>query len=226
MTVSQRPAPPSSPSWLLLQLTDGAFPSGGFAHSAGLEASLHLRGIGDLEPFVDELLWQAGRAALPFVLRATIAPGELAALDELYDATVTSHVANRASRAQGRALAAAASRVFEREEVRRIGDYARSEIAHHPPIFGALFGALGVPAADAAVAYLHGVLRSGVSAAVRLGIVGPLEAQQIQASRARVLDAILATCSALDVEDAAQTSPLLEIFGALHDRLDGRLFQS
>jgi len=61
---------------------------------------------------------------------------------------------------------------------------------------------------------------------VRLGIVGPLEAQQVQASRASVLGAILASCGALDVDDAAATAPLLELFGALHDRLDGRLFQS
>jgi urease accessory protein len=99
-------------TWLLLQLVDGAFPSGGFAHSAGLEPSLHLRGIGDLEPFVDEALWQTGRTALPFVRRACEAPAELAALDALYDATQTSHVANRACRAQGRSLAGAACRVF------------------------------------------------------------------------------------------------------------------
>lgn len=216
----------SSPSWLLLQLTDGAFPSGGFAHSAGLEASLHLRGIGDLEPFIDELLWQAGRAALPFVRLAATAPLDLAALDDLYDATQTSHVANRASRAQGRALAAAATRVFEREDVLRIGEHARAFPAHHPPIFGALFGTLGVSPADALVAYLHGVMRGGLSAAVRLGIVGPLEAQQVQASRAPILDAILGACGDLDVEDCSQASPLLELFGALHERLDGRLFQS
>jgi urease accessory protein len=76
------------------------------------------------------------------------------------------------------------------------------------------------------MAWLHAGLRGVLSAAVRLGIVGPLEAQQIQAARAPVLDAVLATCGVLDVDDAAMTAPLLELFGALHDRLDGRLFQS
>lgn len=214
------------PSWLLFQLVDGAFPSGGFAHSAGLEAALHLRGVGELEPFVDEVLWQTARSALPFVRRACEVPADLADLDALFDATTTSHVANRASRAQGRAFAGAASRVFEREDVRRLGDYAREGPAHHAPVFGAVFGTLGVSAVEAQAAWLHGVMRGVLSAAVRLGVVGPLEAQQVQASRAELLDRILRACSDLAPDEATQTSPLLELFGALHDRLDGRLFQS
>ncbi len=214
-------------SWLLLQLVDGAFPSGGFAHSAGLEPSLHLRGVGDLEPFVDEALWQTGRSALPFVRRACEAGADLAALDALFDASCTSHVQNRASRAQGRSLAGAAARVFEQEPgVKALGEHAQRGPAHHAVVFGALFGTLGMSANDAQAAWLHGVLRSVLSAAVRLGVVGPLEAQQIHASRARVLGEILASCGDLDVMETASTAPLLELFGALHDRLDGRLFQS
>lgn len=218
--------PPSAPTWLLLQLVDGAFPSGGFAHSGGLEAAMHLRGIGELEPFVDEVLRQTARGALPFVRRACEAPAELDELDALFDAATTSHIANRASRAQGRALAGAARRVFERAGVLRIGDYATSGPAHHAPVFGALFGTLDVAPHDAQVAWIHGVLRAVLSAAVRLGIVGPLEAQQVHATRAPLLDHLLASCTPLDPAEAAQTSPLVELYGALHDRLDGRLFQS
>jgi urease accessory protein len=213
-------------SWLLLQLVDAAFPSGGFAHSAGVEPSLHLRGIGDLEPFIDEVLWNTARSALPFVCRACEAPGELAELDALFDATCTSHVANRASRAQGRAFAGAASRIFERDDVLGIAEHARTGPAHHAPVFGAIFGVLGLTVVDTRRAWLHGVMRGALSASVRLGIVGPLEAQQIQASRAGVLDRIVASCMDLSVSDAATSGPLLELFGALHDRLDGRLFQS
>jgi urease accessory protein len=212
--------------WLLLQLADGAFPAGGFAHSAGLEAALHLRGVGELEPFVDEVLWQAARSALPFVGRACEAPLSLALLDAQFDATQTSHVANRGSRAQGRALVGAACRIFEREDVLRVAEAARAGASHHAPVYGAMFGTLGLSRRDTQPAYLHGVLRGVLSAAVRLGIVGPLEAQQIHASRAPLLDRLLASCMDLDIDDAAQSSPLLELFGALHDRLDGRLFQS
>ena len=213
-------------SWLLLQLVDGAFPSGGFAHSAGLEPSLHLRGIGELEPFVDEVLWQSARSALPFVRRACEVPDELPVIDRLFDATSTNHVANRASRAQGRALAGAARRVFEQDAILRIAEHVQNGPAHHAPIFGAIFGTLGIAMADTQRAWLHGVMRGVLSAAVRLGVVGPLEAQQIQATRTTTLDHMLGSCARLALDEAASTSPLLDLFGALHDRLDARLFQS
>ncbi|MBX3192105.1 MAG: urease accessory protein UreF [Labilithrix sp.] len=210
---------------LLLQLSDGAFPSGGFAHSHGLEAALQLRGLDRVDAFLDEVLLQVGHASLPFVREACEGVA-LARVDDLYDATTTSHVQNRASRAQGRALAVAASQIWTDERVARVAAHARSGPAHHAPIFGALFGALGASPREAEIAYLHGAARGVLSAGVRLGLLGPLEAQSLQAERAARMDQIIASCTHLTADDAAQTAPLVELFGALHDRLDGRLFQS
>jgi urease accessory protein len=107
-----------------------------------------------------------------------------------------------------------------------IGEHARTVPAHHAPIFGAIFGTLGIAPRDALAAYLHGATRSILSAGVRLGLLGPLEAQRLHADRAPLLDTILDHATDLRVADAAQTAPLLELFAALHDRLDGRMFQS
>jgi urease accessory protein len=218
--------------WLLLQLADAAFPAGGFAHSAGLEAALHhgaLGAAGELEAFVEQVILQAGRASLPFVCAACAEPARLASLDAALDAMLLSHVANRASRAQGRAFASAATRIFEPapgSALASIAEHAQRGPAHHAAIFGAVFGALGEAPRDAAVAFLHGAARGVLSAAVRLGAVGPLEAQRLQAERAPLLERVAASSTTLDVADAAQPSPLVELYGSLHDRLDGHLFQS
>ena len=216
-------------SWLLLQLVDGAFPSGAFAHSNGLEATLHLRGIARIETFLDEVLWQTGRASLPFVRAACEARGDpapLAELDALFDASCVSHVANRASRAQGRAFASTCARVFDDARIQAIGEHGRRGPAHHAPVLGAVFGALGLGPDDAQSAYLHGTARGILSAGVRLGLLGPLEAQQVLAEASGTLGRILASCMHLEPAETTQAAPLLELFGALHERLDGRLFQS
>ena len=217
----------SPPPWLLLQLADAAFPSGGFAHSGGVEAAAALGDATDPAWLLEATLWQVGRSALPFVAAAAREPADVAELDAHYDATVPSHVANRASRALGRSLASAASRAFSEDAgVREVATAARAGTCHHAPLFGALFGALGLSARDAEVAFLHGTARQVLSSAIRLGLLGPLEAQSIQAARATLMTEILDRVADLAPGDAAQTAPMLELWGALHDRLDARMFQS
>src|SRR5262249_48193 len=92
------------PSWLLLHLAASASPAGGVAQSGGVEAAWQHGGVTDFADYVDQSVWQAGYGALPFVGAAAREPEGLPALDAACDAFLTNHVANRASRAQGRAL--------------------------------------------------------------------------------------------------------------------------
>jgi urease accessory protein len=217
--------------WRLLQIADSAFPTGGFAHSAGLEAAVHLGEVRTREEFarfVEAHLWNVGTSSIPFVGAAHDTPADAWALCEWMDATLTNHVANRASRTQGRVFLATCAEVFAAPAVAELATRARSREArvHLAPVFGATLRAIGVTRADSIALYLHAALRGIASAAVRLGVVGPLEAQRTQARLGATLDAVLAACAELPPEQAASVAPLHDVYGATHDSLYSRLFQS
>ncbi len=169
-----------------------------------------------------------GGASLPFVTAAFDAPGDVWALDAWTDATLTSHVANRASRTQGRTFLATCARIFDEPPVLALAARARARevAAHVAPMFGASLAALGAARHEVQALHLYIALRGVASAAVRLGVVGPHEAQRLQRRHGRTLDAVLAACADLVPGEAATAFPLLDLMGATHDRLYARLFQS
>lgn len=206
-------------SWIVLQLADSAFPTGGFAHSGGLEAHVQADELASLERFCRELIDQTAHGSLPIVGAAHDDPTRLGELDAFSRATLWSHVASRASRIQGRALLDVAHRSFGVAKVTGID-------GHLAPVFGYVTRSLGVERDEALATFLHLALRGALSAAVRLGCAGPSEAQSLHRHLHPALDVALTRARTLGLDDVAQTSPLIELIQTTQDRLYSRLFQS
>jgi urease accessory protein len=218
-------------SWLVWQLADSAFPAGGFAHSGGLEAVAQngeIKSAADLENFLHTALQQTAHGSLPFVGAGFNALVPFAEVDWLFDAFTPNHVANRASRAQGQAWLASAERSFGSPAIAEIRETVLRDAlpGHFAPVFGTVARVLGVECAVALRLFVFLQLRGWTSSAVRLGIIGPLQAQAIQHRLSAHAESAAELGREFSLNDAAQTAPLLDLLHATHDRLYSRLFQS
>jgi len=103
---------------------------------------------------------------------------------------------------------------------------AQVPYAHIAPVFGALLRRLDASLDQAQRLFVFSHLRGLFAAAVRLNIVGPMEAQTIQHQFASRAEMVRLKCKSLTLNDLAQTAPLQDLWQGAQDRLYSRLFQS
>jgi urease accessory protein len=216
--------------YILWQLADSGFPTGAFAHSAGLEAAWRQGGLKseDIRQFCIDSMHQIGMQTGAFVAAACRDPLRIGELDALYHATCVNHVARRASTLQGRAMLLAAGRAFNLPQVAPLqaANAVGTLHAHFGPIFGGVCGMLNIDPLSAVRLMLFNSARQSLSAAVRLGIIGTLETlPMLHAMGQQISQAALEALQRLP-EDAAMPCPLLDLWQSGHDRLYSRLFQS
>jgi urease accessory protein len=216
-----------APLAALLLLSDGRYPSGGHAHSGGLEAACaagRVRDLSTLDAYLRGRLATAGLVSAAFAAAACsgTSPREL---DAGLDARTAAPALRLASRRQGRALVRA-GRITWPSTV--YGALAADP--HQPVALGTVATAAGLSPQDAALAAAYAVLTGPAGAAVRLLALDPYPVQALLAGLAAECDRIAARGArhANDpvAELPAATAPLADIGAEQHASWEVRLFAS
>jgi urease accessory protein len=221
----------------LLQLADGLFPAGAFAHSLGLETYAQdgsVKDAGGLERFVrahlDGSAGPADAVAVSHVVRCA-RDGDLSAcleVDARLDAMRFVPEFTAASRQMGRQTLRVA--VAWDADSLLTGFAARVEEGatpgHYPVVFGAVAGRVGIDAEPAASAFLYATASMLVNASLRLLPVGQLEGQRVLARLRPRIATLAAAAAATAIDDMWSFTPGLELAGLRHAELDMRLFRS
>ncbi|MFC6224137.1 urease accessory protein UreF [Hymenobacter artigasi] len=218
----------------LLHLVDSALPTGSFAYSYGLESS-HTFGLlaspAALRNYLYSYLQQAGSAELPFINSAfqlTEQSPEFQTLAEEYDAQLLVPGLYKASAVQGRSWLKLLATFYPEAALETITQWFRRQ--HIPPHFTLVFTLalrrVGFTLEELQAMYLHMVLRDQLSAAIRLGLLGPLEGHQLQHDFYAVFEHILAAQAGKGYGEASRSAFLLEMAQVLHEDIYSKLFQN
>jgi urease accessory protein len=223
-----------------LLLADSRLPTGGHAHSGGVEAAVE-RGL--LRDEADLVLFLAGRlrgagpvlaavAAAGCLLAADPAPADWGRWDAAVSARLPSAATREASRAQGLTLLRTARRVWPSAAVEALCQTGRP---HHPLVLGAVVAAAGDGAATAALLAVHHLLGGACAAAVRLLGLDPIAVATVQARASGPAQEVALTATHVAREAVAQRdtrrlpstgTPLPEVLAELHARTEVTLFAS
>jgi urease accessory protein len=210
---------------------DGAFPSGAFAFSYGLEGAIALRRdltAGEFEQLVMTILRQRwvsyDRIALLRSFRTNGDLAAIAAIDREVEASTLVEALRSGSRRNGASFLASHASIGD-ELARSLRDAVRRGecLGHIAVMQGALWSAVGLTEELAQLTSGYAVASGLVAVAVRLGAIGALRGQAVLKACLPLIEE-LASRAVSEETEMESFVPFLDIASARHAQADLRLF--
>jgi urease accessory protein len=237
IAVSSMILSPIAQQLALMQLADSFFPTGSFTLSHGLESLVQMekvQSMAELQIFLELLLlYKIGTTDVVALIHShrSMNNEDIAALRKIdRQLFVQTAIAKyrETQRQSGRALLMVASVTWQDERLEMLNQEVSQGKMHclHPVIFGAVSAIAGLPVQNAVLAFLHGLVTSILSAAIRLGVLGHLQAQQVLLHLAPVMEQVWVAASGMSLSQMWSGTPSIDIAQMQHTTLEQRLFSN
>lgn len=222
---------------VLMQLSDSFFPSGSFTLSHGLESLVQagqLVNPEDLPCFLRLLLRNkigpTDGVALIHAYRGS-AIADLDAVrqaDTLLFAQTLIAKTRETQRKSGRALLMVATSTWQDSQLEILNQDAATGKFHglHPVVFAVVGRVAGLSEQDTVLAFLHSFVTGLLGAAIRLSVLGHLQAQKVLLQLAPDIEATYQTAASLSLDQMWSCTPAIDIAQMRHQKLEYRLFAS
>lgn len=227
--------PPIAQQLAMMQLSDSFFPTGSFTLSHGLESLVQtgkIQSVKDLQVFLQLLLRnKVGTTDLVASLHSHrgIKNNSLEAArqadEQLFAQTAIAKI-RETQRQSGRALLMVSCSTWQDERLELLNQEAAKGEIHclHPVIFGVVAAIAGLSEQQTVLVFLHSLVTSILSAAIRLGVLGHIHAQQVLRPLAADIEAVWLTAKSMNLEQMCSCTPLIDIAQMQHSKLPQRLF--
>jgi len=221
----------------LIQLADSFFPSGSYTLSHGLEVLIQQNQIEQPEDiksflsiFLHEKIATCDLVALIHAYHATAIndlPGIKKVATQLYAQTLI-ETTRKTQIQSGRALLMVAQSTWKHSLLDILeGERALNQFhCLHPVIFGVVGKVASLNLTDTALAFLHGFATGVLGAAIRLGSLGHLQAQQILLQLSPDIESAYNIGLTMDLTQMRSCTPTIDIAQMLHRQLNSKLFAS
>jgi urease accessory protein len=227
---------------IALLLSDARFPSGGHAHSGGVEQACDQGCISDvagLEDFLCGRLRTSGAVAAHAAAAVCAQVGDQVAsallwreVDRELDARILAPTLRTVSRQQGGQLLRTARRVLDASPLLSLASDSHSmgRDPHHAVAVGAVAAGAGLTPLDAAAAACYAAVAGPASAALRLLGLDPAHTSKVVAVLTEEMDRIAAAAGQMAMRPFARlpsfSAPMTDLLAEEHCSRKDRLFAS
>ena len=221
----------------LMQLADSFFPSGAYTLSHGLESLVQSGQIASaqaVETFISLLLCNKISGTDLVALAHTYAASDrndfekIIEVDALLYAQTPIEKTRLAQRQSGRALLMVARQTWPHPQLEQTSLLAAQGNINclHPVIFAIVAYATELTQQQALTAFVHGFVTGLLGAAIRLGAMGHLQAQQVRRSLSADMVAVCKAAIATPLDEMWSCTPTIDLAQMKQARLSRRLFAS